>query len=905
MYQHKKRDCRPASCCEVEKNVFKCCPYTNGVCCRDGKICCPQGTKCNLELGQCQSPNGVVFPPKQLSQKVNNNLNTSVSDTVLKRLSVNYVLCPNRQSVCHDNNTCCPMSGELWGCCLGANAVCCPDGKHCCPHGSVCDTVHQGCKSVEFVEMPETKESLQSLQLVSASAPARLNPNAKLSEKDWRKKIPQLSAKHLMAYTGVVCPDPLYECPADTTCCYTSEEGWACCPMPQAVCCNDGEHCCPNGYRCDLSVGNCVRFSTDSSDDSQKPSSNIITLSSSSRNISCPNSNVYCPDNTTCCKYKDQWGCCLFPNAVCCSDGIHCCPENTICNLQQEICVSTTSGEFIDKLQLKSQSQIQKHDGKVSSNTMFNICPDKRSICMGSSTCCSTNVSSVYFCCPHENAVCCGDGKHCCPQGATCDPIKGGCIPKEKDDDSSKSDHIPLLKKFAALRVTSKENSLSTSFTEICPGGKAKCPDKTTCCELKDGQYGCCPGENAVCCGDGKHCCPQGSTCDLIEGGCVPGEVEICPGDKSKCPAKTTCCELKGGEYGCCPGENATCCTDGIHCCPSETTCDYKTKSCIKKIDNDYSADDFLHNPTLLFNRVRDHTCPDHQSVCTDEQTCCQLPDDRSWGCCPLPNAVCCADRLHCCPDGTTCDLEANTCIESFKFNQSTTKIISDGFNMLNAVQKSSTSGNSQSQPMKSLNTIATTTTTTTVVQAKWCGACGDTWACCPNTNFNEWLCCPYVGGECCIGHNTCCPRGSHCLPDGKCEQLTKNILKSFAPNLIPSTPMTNNNLPRSSFIQQTNEKEEKEGGRFRTAMSKAAKPAQRNILLRVSYYRRLKRNLHTICPDSLHYCDKSEQCCLSNKFGYTCTSNKSTCCAANTDTYCPALKDCSSDGKYCIDPHD
>ena len=40
-------------------------------------------------------------------------------------------------------------------------------------------------------------------------------------------------------------------------------------------------------------------------------------------------------------------------------------------------------------------------------------------------------------------------------------------------------------------------------------------------------------------------------------------------------------------------------------------------------------------------------TCPG-----LDSETCCPLPEGEGWGCCPYPNAVCCHDRLHCCPQG-------------------------------------------------------------------------------------------------------------------------------------------------------------------------------------------------------------------------------------------------------------
>ena len=48
---------------------------------------------------------------------------------------------------------------------------------------------------------------------------------------------------------NVVCPDGS-ECPTGQTCCPLSSGGYGCCPLPNAVCCSDGEHCCPQGTTC-------------------------------------------------------------------------------------------------------------------------------------------------------------------------------------------------------------------------------------------------------------------------------------------------------------------------------------------------------------------------------------------------------------------------------------------------------------------------------------------------------------------------------------------------------------------------------------------------------------------------------------------------------------------------------
>merc|ERR1711957_758763 len=48
------------------------------------------------------------------------------------------------------------------------------------------------------------------------------------------------------------------------------------------------------------------------------------------------------------------------------------------------------------------------------------------SSCPGNTTCCMSPQGTVG-CCPYENASCCSDGLHCCPNGYTCDLAKGQC----------------------------------------------------------------------------------------------------------------------------------------------------------------------------------------------------------------------------------------------------------------------------------------------------------------------------------------------------------------------------------------------------------------------------------------------------------------------------------------------
>ncbi|CAH1239033.1 GRN [Branchiostoma lanceolatum] len=105
------------------------------------------------------------------------------------------------------------------------------------------------------------------------------------------------------------------------------------------------------------------------------------------------------------------------------------------------------------------------------------ICPDHVSMCPDNNTCCLLQ-DGKYGCCPQPHAVCCNDHKHCCPQGYTCDTSEGKCLQGYRT--------IPWL-----------ENNVASPVNPIdCDEeGKVKCPDKNTCCKKRTGEWGCCPLE--------------------------------------------------------------------------------------------------------------------------------------------------------------------------------------------------------------------------------------------------------------------------------------------------------------------------------------------------------------------------------------------------------------------------
>ena len=112
----------------------------------------------------------------------------------------------------------------------------------------------------------------------------------------------------------VTCPDQS-QCPNDSTCCEMSAGQYGCCPIPNAMCCSDGQHCCPTGYTCDVGAGTCVQ--------SIHGEGNLAMIVGgfSSGTVRCDDKSL-CPNDNTCCMMTTgAWGCCPLPKVhyyICC-----------------------------------------------------------------------------------------------------------------------------------------------------------------------------------------------------------------------------------------------------------------------------------------------------------------------------------------------------------------------------------------------------------------------------------------------------------------------------------------------------------------------------------------------------------------------------------------------------------
>ncbi|CAF4816775.1 unnamed protein product, partial [Rotaria sp. Silwood1] len=250
------------------------------------------------------------------------------------------------------------------------------DNVHCCPSGYTCDVEHSRCE------------------------------------------------KGFGNSDDVLCPDGEMLCSDGETCCQLQRGSYACCPLPDAVCCSDYSHCCPHGYKCNIELNRCEKgiyiqwFRKTSS----FPLKNLLLSKSISYSslklivnyslsdvstVKCSNKKSICPEEINCYQIDKQfYEYCLYRQAFCCSNKIDCCQNGYSCDKSDLICIKNFN--LTKKKEMKNES--------------LNKCGSSNKYCPFDQTCCkiSQSNSNSYACCTFSHGVCCDDGRHCCPNGTIC-----------------------------------------------------------------------------------------------------------------------------------------------------------------------------------------------------------------------------------------------------------------------------------------------------------------------------------------------------------------------------------------------------------------------------------------------------------------------------------------------------
>uniref|UniRef100_A0A131YXV2 Granulin n=1 Tax=Rhipicephalus appendiculatus TaxID=34631 RepID=A0A131YXV2_RHIAP len=387
------------TCCLLSSGQYGCCPYQYAQCCSDHASCCPEGYLCKISTHQCiHTVSNHTVPMVQKVQPVGR----PQAQASMPQVDAELIQCPDG-SFCQNTQTCCLLNSGRYGCCPYAHAECCSDHVSCCPEGYRCKVSTKQCIHATSNHSMAAGQKVDAMIPEPALLPSRSN--------------------------DVTCPDG-HKCLSGQTCCPLSSTRYGCCPLPNAVCCDDDQHCCPEGYTCNEGSGTCELGDRSVPMVQKGPAFvDAALIQAAIRNEICPDGNE-CDDDQTCCQLRSgSYGCCPYNHAVCCDDKVHCCPEGYTCDTQASRCLN---GNLASALGRIIQKRISRPMNRILVDEVKTTCPDQ-STCPDRMTCCKSN--NTYSCCPYNEATCCQDGHHCCPKGYDCDEARHMCTRRRRPED--------------------------------------------------------------------------------------------------------------------------------------------------------------------------------------------------------------------------------------------------------------------------------------------------------------------------------------------------------------------------------------------------------------------------------------------------------------------------------------
>ncbi|XP_077498482.1 uncharacterized protein LOC144109531 [Amblyomma americanum] len=738
------------TCCLLTSGRYGCCPYSHAECCSDHLSCCPEGYQCKVSTHQCihATSNHSVA----MAQKVDPIVPTP--RRALLEADGRLIHCPDGK-MCFNNQTCCELYDKTYNCCPYVRATCCEDYVSCCPEGYRCIITLQKCvKDItgETVPMHSSRHRLSS--------------------------SPQQVLETGLTST-IRCPDG-HKCLSGQTCCQLSSGHYGCCPLHDAVCCEDHVTCCPAGYKCHVATKMCRKG------DRFVPAPRKVAgfkdaafIAAAMDLLPCPDGS-YCQNTQTCCLLTSgRYGCCPYSHAQCCSDHLSCCPEGYRCKVSTHQCIHSWSNHSVAMAPKVNPVVAAPQEVEANSNAELLPCPDG-SYCQNTQTCCLLT-SGRYGCCPYSHAQCCSDHLSCCPEGYRCKVSTHQCV-------HSWSNHsVAMAQKVDPVVAAPQEVEVDSNAGLLpCPDG-SYCQNTQTCCLLTSGRYGCCPYSHAQCCSDHLSCCPEGYRCKVSTHQCIhawsnhsvamapkvdsviPAHLRVfprtddvnCP-DGHKCLTDQTCCQLSSGHYGCCPLPKAVCCEDHKSCCPAGYVCHVSTQTCqigAQSVPMVQKVPGFKDAALIGPSQRNDLSvvCPDG-SECDNDQTCCELKDG-TYGCCIYNQAVCCDDKEHCCPQGYTCDTAAGKCLSGNRVAPALLKV-------------------------QSRNVSAPGFRLVSDEDNKMCpdeSSCPEKMTCCKSNN-STYVCCPFSEATCCKDAEHCCPKGF------RCDEVHRTCVRELHPDEGPES---------------------------------------------------------------------------------------------------------------------
>ncbi|KAG9273458.1 granulins-like [Astyanax mexicanus] len=168
----------------------------------------------------------------------------------------------------------------------------------------------------------------------------------------------------------------------------------------------------------------------------------------------------------------------------------------------------------------------------------------------------------------------------------------------------------------------------------------------------------------------------------------------------------------------------------------------------------------------------------DFKSYCPDCSTCCKNKAGV-WTCCVYTSGKCCADGIHCCAYGYSCDPTSTRCVvgdlslPSFPQRPAVTANHTMPREIKEEKKHSDSEESTPAVPVQQV--LDTIEMDDEIVHCDSSYGCPSDSTCCKRLN-EGWGYCPYTEGQCCKDGKHCCESGYECDGSVSCRKGPLNI---------------------------------------------------------------------------------------------------------------------------------
>ncbi|XP_030203026.1 progranulin isoform X1 [Gadus morhua] len=205
--------------------------------------------------------------------------------------------------------------------------------------------------------------------------------------------------------------------------------------------------------------------------------------------VVCPDGSLCANDNTCCKNIFGGYGCCPFPQAVCCSDMMQCCPNGWDCHVSTQTC--TKEGHPLLRLPMRQKVIAGGPGGSLSTLPLSRLQGQRADLGQGG----AEGPGGRQVDCGEEDDGSCPSGTECCrgaDGGWLCCPVSAQDLGEALSPRGS-AVHPATKAWNRILGLRENEMEGSDGMGGVYCDAVSYCPSGTSCCQGTAHGWSCCP----------------------------------------------------------------------------------------------------------------------------------------------------------------------------------------------------------------------------------------------------------------------------------------------------------------------------------------------------------------------------------------------------------------------------